>query len=86
MNYIAKYYFREECAYDLIVYLREKVIRNRTLEIDIYSSSTAYESVPAVNYYVDACLKNENEILDLRKTAPIYLTKAKKAMDDFQSN
>jgi len=70
---INKFYQREECAYNLLLFMREKIIRNYSLPIEIYYTSTDFNIYPAVSYLIDECFKNENDISMMRKNLPDYI-------------
>eukprot|EP00347_Sterkiella_histriomuscorum_P018940 403343575 len=74
---LQKVYFREECAYNLLLFMREKAIRNFTLTVNLYDTPDSFKRVPAVYNFVDRCFENENEINQLRRSLPDFLADAK---------
>lgn len=82
---LKKVYFREECAYNLILMMREKLIKNYNVSMNLYYTPDSFITVPAVYNYIDRCFENENEINQLRRNLPDYLLEAKDMMDSIES-
>ncbi|CDW75262.1 pas domain s-box family protein [Stylonychia lemnae] len=78
---LQKAYFREECAYNLQLLMREKIIRNYTLNINLFTDSQSFVSVPAIYNYVDRCFENENYMSQLRRNYPEYYQEAKEQVE-----
>ena len=57
---LEKYYLRQECTYNLLLFSREKIIRNESLLLKYYTNIGSYEYVKAVAFNLDLCLENEN--------------------------
>ena len=53
--------------------MREKIIRNYSLPIEIYTTSKDFIVFPAVSYLIDECFRNEYEISMMRKNLPDYM-------------
>ena len=57
---LKRYFFvREECAYNVLLFMKEKLIRNATVWLKIYTTDTNYTVQPSVKYYLNVCLDYE---------------------------
>eukprot|EP00347_Sterkiella_histriomuscorum_P017246 403350125 len=82
---MSKFYQREECAYNLPLFMREKIIRNFSLPIEVYTDSNNLATYPAVSYFIDKCFKNELEIQQMRKNMPDYLQESAQELEGFEN-
>ncbi|CDW78798.1 UNKNOWN [Stylonychia lemnae] len=83
---LRKFFLREECAYNLITYLRENIIRNIDVQIRIYeSSNNSFYLDHALEYHYADCSQNEDQINQLRRNIPDFLSSAKNLLNGFES-
>eukprot|EP00347_Sterkiella_histriomuscorum_P015925 403355164 len=83
---MSKFYQREECAYNLLLFMREKIIKNSTLNIDIYLDESNIINTPAVTYYIDRCYQNEYDIQTIRKNMPEYLMESQAEFEGIEGS
>ena len=73
---------REECAYNLLIFLRENLIRNQTTEMTYYYTDTYSVVEPALQFYISLCSDNEVSISNFKQNVPVYLNDAKQVISD----
>eukprot|EP00347_Sterkiella_histriomuscorum_P009299 403341735 len=85
--HLRKYFLREECMYNYIVYMREGIIRNYDIFIRVYHPDTdSFQFENSMDYYFKTCSENEEGINDLRKDIPSYLSNAKELLNGFETS
>ncbi len=75
---------REECAYNLFLYMREKVLRNHSISIKFFTTDEDFTMQPAVAFYIDLCIKNEDSINKVRQNIPVFFKKAEQDFTNFE--